>query len=221
MLWGTSVCTNGWDDQCDAFALPGNSDQPFMYSMTTEGVMADPNRLQYNTQTLLNGATRSVPVAFDPGANGSFTFSASDMESFPAGTSIILEDLALGVTQDLNANATYTFTAQADDYDANNPTNRFVVHFSPSSVTDLEEVVQLDANFYLEAEQLVMGLTVMDVTEGTFMILNSMGQEVMNDGSITVANGRYTKDVSGLAAGMYVVNFVTENKTFSGKFVKH
>ncbi|MFT5278418.1 MAG: hypothetical protein ACI9P8_000043, partial [Bacteroidia bacterium] len=218
---GGSSCTDGWDIACDAYALPGNTGQPFMYSMTTQGIIASPNRLQYNTQSPLEGVTRSVPLALDPGANGTFTISATDLESFPSGTGIVLEDTKLGLMHDLNANPVYTFTGLASDYDPNNPTNRFVVHFSPASVTDIDNVIDINAGFYTAGEELVMQLNILEPVEGIFSVLNAVGQEVMSNDNITTINGRHTKNVSELANGVYIVRFVTEGKTFSGKFVKH
>jgi hypothetical protein len=43
----------------------------------------------------------------------------------------------------------------------------------------------------------------------------------MSSDNITTINGKYTQDVAELANGVYIVRFVTEGKTFSGKFVKH
>jgi hypothetical protein len=218
---GGNSCTNGWDVMCDAYALPGNSGQPFIFSMTTEGEMASPNRLQYNTQTVLDGATRSVPVAFNPGANGTFTISASDLESFPSGTGIVLEDTKEGILHDLNNNPAYTFTSVTSDFDANNPTNRFVVHFSPANVTDIANVIDVNAGFYTTGDQLIMQMNILEPVEGVFSVLNAVGQDVMSSDNITTINGKYTQDVAELANGVYIVRFVTEGKTFSGKFVKH
>jgi hypothetical protein len=218
---GGNSCTNGWEITCDAYALPGNTGQPFMYTSTTEGVMASPNRLQYNTQTILDGTTRSIPLSLDPGANGTFTFTATDLESFPVGTGIVLEDLQLGIEHDLNTNPVYTFTALASDYDPANPTNRFVVHFSPASVTDIDNVIDLTAGFYTAGEKVIMQLNILEPVEGVFSVLNAVGQSVMSNVNITTINGRHSEDVSELANGVYVVRFVTDGKTFSGKFVKH
>jgi hypothetical protein len=218
---GGSSCTNGWDAMCDAYALPGNSGQPFIFSMTTEGEIASPNRLQYNTQTLLDGATRSVPVAFNPGANGTFTISATDLESFPSGTGIVLEDTKEGIMHDLNSNPVYTFTSVTSDFDPNNPTSRFVVHFSPASVTDIANVIDINAGFYTMGDQLIMQMNILESVEGMFSVLNAVGQDVMSSDNITTINGKHAEDVGELANGVYIVRFVTEGKTFSGKFVKH
>jgi subtilisin-like proprotein convertase family protein len=218
---GGSSCTNGWDVMCDAYALPGNSGQPFMFSMTTEDEIASPNRLQYNTQTLLDVATRSVPVGLNPGANGTFTISATDLESFPSGTGIVLEDTKEGIMHDLNSNPVYTFTSVTSDFDPNNPTSRFVVHFSPASVTDIANVIDINAGFYTMGDQLIMQMNILESVEGMFSVLNAVGQDVMSSDNITTINGKHAEDVGELANGVYIVRFVTEGKTFSGKFVKH
>ncbi|MFT4680719.1 MAG: hypothetical protein ACI9YU_000549, partial [Flavobacteriales bacterium] len=64
-------------------------------------------------------------------------------------------------------------------------------------------------------------LNILEPVEGIFSVLNAVGQEVMSNDNITTINGRHTKNVSELANGVYIVRFVTEGKTFSGKFVKH
>ena len=220
-FWG-ATCSNGWDQGCDAYALPSASGQPFMFSQTTEEVIASPNRLQYNTQSLLEGGSRSVPVVLDPGANGQFTITATDLESFPAGTTITLEDTKEGVTQDLIANPTYTFTGVAADYDPNNPIARFIVHFN-AAITDVVDADLLSANYYVSGENLVMDLSGnnADAVKGVFSILNAVGQDVISSEQITTSNGRHTTDVSGLANGVYIVRFITDGKTYSGRFVKH
>ncbi|MEI7727439.1 MAG: hypothetical protein WCK09_20180, partial [Bacteroidota bacterium] len=77
----------------------------------------------------------SIPLSFKAGADGNYTITASQLESFTSSTSIILEDLKAAKTQNLMQDPAYTFTATKSDEGA-----RFLLHFGGAfSVNDKEK----------------------------------------------------------------------------------
>jgi hypothetical protein len=77
--------------------------------------------------------TNTVPMGFEPGQSGSYTFNFNGVSSFDPTSYIFLEDKALGIMHDVRSGA-YTFSADsADNWD------RFVLHFTPPATTSITD----------------------------------------------------------------------------------
>ncbi len=98
--------------------------QPTIFTFNTNNA----ERLSINVNRSID-ETPNVPMNFIPGANGTFTFTASGINSFDPTSYVLLEDKQTGQWIDLRQNATYTF--QATTTDAH---ERFVLHFTPAAV---------------------------------------------------------------------------------------
>ncbi|NOZ45410.1 MAG: T9SS type A sorting domain-containing protein, partial [Chlorobi bacterium] len=114
--------TTAFDNDYDAYKWSSGIDSiPELFTKDNAN-----NDLSINTQPVLTGSW-STPIGFNIGKVGSYTISATEYENFSATTAIYLEDLYTGTLINLKEKS-YTFTS-----DIVNDTNRFIVHFYPSS----------------------------------------------------------------------------------------
>lgn len=129
---GDSWATDGYDPCCEALMALGNSNQPHVYSQVIAQPIPSSNRMSINAFPLLVGE-KHVPLGFLPGTLAQYSFTFKQLWTVPAGITVALEDVTLGVTQDLLSDSTYeTWGAPSDAPD------RFILHFNPQ-VTGIEE----------------------------------------------------------------------------------
>jgi hypothetical protein len=114
-----SDATSGFDWQDDAYKLFGTEQSPQLYCELSDQQIASVNVLPYE------GPNTVIPLSFKTGVAEAFELVASNMESFPSGTTIYLEDVKESFWQDLIGNPIYPFNyAIGDDPD------RFLLHFN-------------------------------------------------------------------------------------------
>ncbi|RLD62274.1 MAG: hypothetical protein DRJ05_00790 [Bacteroidetes bacterium] len=121
--------TNGFDTDYDAYKLDGYEDAPQLFSIVGDLNLAV-NTLSEITSELV------VPLGFKVGVNGSYTITASGLESFNNNLPVYLEDLANNVIIDLNSVQTYTFDAQPGS-----PDQQFLLHFSELGTLNTTEIL--------------------------------------------------------------------------------
>ena len=120
-----SNATEGFDGGYDVEKLFGDTEVPQFYSIIS-GV-----NLAVNVLPAIN-TNEVVQMGFSVTVAGTYTISASELSSFAAGTTILLEDTKLSTFTDLNAQPVYSFSA-----DANDNVNRFKVHFgAPNGINN-------------------------------------------------------------------------------------
>lgn len=112
--------TSGFDSQYDAYKLMGIDEAPELYSLISSDMLS--------INALPEQEAEVVNLGFKCGISGSYTITASGMESFNASTPIWLQDLKTGLVQDLRTNQTFTF-----DYAAGDNELRFKLHFSSAT----------------------------------------------------------------------------------------
>jgi hypothetical protein len=94
---------------------------------------SDMQALCMNSNPALGNNMVSIPMNFECGADGSYTITATGIETFDPGTEIYLEDLVTGGEwYNLVENQVYTFEATTDGQQ-----DRFIVHFfGPTGIND-------------------------------------------------------------------------------------
>ncbi|UPT65397.1 MAG: PKD domain-containing protein [Sphingobacteriales bacterium JAD_PAG50586_3] len=106
-------------DFYDGTKWESNANQPTLYTTIGSDVAA------INSLPLLTEAV-AIPMGIKPGTSSEYTFTFSDIASFPQSAMIYLEDLKDNTITDLRANNSYVFTANPADDPA-----RFMLHFKP------------------------------------------------------------------------------------------
>ncbi|MBI9038253.1 MAG: T9SS type A sorting domain-containing protein [Bacteroidales bacterium] len=117
------LATESFDSEFDAYKFILNDNINHLYSKTPEDLGLAINTLP---DILLDNGI-SVPLSYNVVESGSYMITASELESFIE-ASIILEDILIGTTSDLNENPIYNFTANPED-----DPDRFIIHFNVSS----------------------------------------------------------------------------------------
>lgn len=109
-----------FDGNLDAFKLFGfNPQVPMIYTLTPEFRKLSINSIPPEA------TTSPVPLALKVNADGPYTITASELQTFQPDVTIILEDTKTGEMQNLMNIPTYSFQAVAND-----PADRFRIHFS-------------------------------------------------------------------------------------------
>jgi hypothetical protein len=197
--------TDNFDGEYDAYKL-------FSYSANTSelySVTADNTPMAINTlpETVMEGG--SVPVSFKPGSSGDFMLTAEKINSFDAGTTIMLEDKATNTWQKLNDKQAYTFTATSTD-----ATDRFVLHFkNTTSIPETEaenpfniSIIDGVINVGTSSAGLSGKIRVSDMTGRTIAVQN-------------LVSGTPTRVNLEATPGVYVVSVYTSKDIYSRKVV--
>jgi hypothetical protein len=181
--------TEGFDANFDARNIPVETVAPQLYT-TLNGLAFDQNAVVSADMMSLN---------FEAGANGIYTIEAyqSDMDY------VVLEDLYTGETTDLLADS-YTFA-----YDTKEPSDRFVIHFTPGTVGS--DIV----NIWSNANSIYVSIP-SDIN-GDIVVYNVTGQEVVRQ---TAERGLNIIEMSQ-SDSYFVVEVIAEEMTETGKvFIK-
>ena len=196
-IYFNAEATEGMDNQFDAEKMFGPEEAPQLFSITPDNVLSINCLPEVNENVV-------VPVGLKVGVNTSYTITASDVESFNAGTQVYLEDLKTGKMINLTEQNAYTFDATTTDN-----VNRFKVHFGNASTTTSSTAINAYAfenTVYVNNPSLV---NINDV-----VIYNALGQVVTSFKPEISTLAKYNVN---LASGSYIVKMVTDNNVVSNK----
>jgi hypothetical protein len=193
-----STCTYGTDVNHDVGKMFGIVAAPDIYSVTG-GVRRSISALP------LFGNSVEIQLGFRVGINGTYHITTTELNSFPEGTSIYLEDQQNQVFHNLNESNVYTFTATTNDSPL-----RFRLHFN-SLITSADELNEEMFNIYTNGIDIYL-FCPENVKE--IRVFDMLGQEVMYNKS---DGNRLHKLEFSHAQGLYVVKALTGTRVFSKK----
>jgi hypothetical protein len=192
-----SAATPLFDGRHDAYKLWGLSNAPQLYSIVPGDVLSI-NELPFEGNEVVN-------LGFKCGVGGTYSITASGMESFSASTPVMLEDLKLNTIQDLRQNPVYNFTYNTSDNE-----NRFRVHFKAS--TGINDPSLGGISVYSYNHTVVITNTT--GFDGDVRIYDLAGRELIN----TNMGSRMTTRIPVQAViGTYIVKVITEKGTVNHK----
>ena len=197
--------TNGYDQDFDAIKLPGAEGAPQLYAVASDNTNLTIDGLAFE------GINTVVPLEFYvTNGSGTYSITASKLESFRYGTNITLEDKKIRKTQELTANPTYTFS-----YSDGDARERFLLHFyNPFYGIDDQVKEQQDLQIYSSGNDVYVKDLTGNPEKGDFYLYNQMGQEITHKLVAGITLNKYTFD---LPAGYYIVKVITKDKTCNGK----
>jgi hypothetical protein len=198
-----SDATEGYDNELDCFKFYGDKAAPQLYSVTTGASKLTINSMPYA------GINTVVPLGFsiESNGNGNQSITASNLESFRSGNTIILEDIKEMKTQELTINPVYTFTYTEGDDPA-----RFLLHFfNPYFV---EPGKENDMLIYSYGKDVYVKDLTGTPEKGVFYLYDMMGQEITDKPVSAISLNKYTFNLSN---GYYVVRVITKDKTHNTK----
>ncbi len=158
------------------------------------------NNSRYSILFIEKG-TEKVPVHFRTNEAGTFTMTWSTYHgNF---TSLFLVDNLTGTRTDMLRNDHYTFNGTPNDYDA-----RFYITFK---CTGVEEYIETEEDFawYNGNEWVING-------NGTLQVIDMLGRVLMTR---RVETSSYGVSTNNLAAGVYMMRLINENKTKVQKII--
>jgi hypothetical protein len=188
-VYFNSDATSAFDKMYDADKLISTQGYPTVYTWMAN---APERRMGINTLTDIN-TTSTVPMAFLPGADATFTVTAEGINTFDPTSYIMLEDVQTGTMHNLR-NGGYTFTSTVND-----ARNRFVLHFTPATVVNTTaSTCSNDGAITVEQP----GNSVWN-----YSVTNTQGT-ILSSG---VVNQTTPATVSNLSAGVYTLTLADNN----------
>ncbi len=189
----------------NAQKIYGISNAPQLYSMITDQI------LTVNTLSKLEGSV-VVPMGLEVGANAAYTISASELNSFAYGTTVILEDVKMNVFTDLTVSPSYSFKADPGDDPA-----RFKVHFSaPNSVAN-NSTNSGNINIYANNNNIYISNNGIEKVK-EIVVYDMLGKELVRK---VADNNNLNKISINDATAFYLVKVTTDKKVYTQKvFIK-
>jgi hypothetical protein len=159
---------------------------------------------------LIPGQMTSVPMYFKCGAEGAYTISAINIESFESGTEIWLEDLQTGAEwYSLNDNPVYEFSGSPDD-----DTERFIIHFmGPTGLDDPQADISAVRIYGYGQDAYIVNRGQETIKE--YVAYDMMGRELHRG---TLPNNTVNKVTIGDVSAYYIVKVITkEGRIYTDK----
>ena len=140
---------------------------------------------------------------------GSYTITASKLESFRSGTTISLEDKKTNTTQVLTENPVYNFS-----YTEGEDPARFQLHFFNPYFGIDENMESLEVIIYSNGNNIYMKDLTGKELKGQMMVYNLLGQRVASNTLTSGTSGKYSMS---LEQGYYIVEVITDHNTYHSK----
>ncbi len=153
-----------YDNLFDALKYRGEEEAPQLYSISKENLELSINAF-YDTEDY-----NIIPVGLEVGKDNVYTISVQDFIGFELFNEIYLEDLITGIFTTIELNSSYSFTASPLD----DPV-RFMLHLNG----ELDVPEYSDSKVSIYAFNKTVYVDTQSNTEGSIIIYNMMGQEVV------------------------------------------
>ncbi len=182
--------THGYDREFDGKKMQSKAGVMTLYTHTNS------NYARQATNALPNDrSVKVVPVGFAAGANGTFTFNATDLGTFTVGTLVYLEDTKTGTFTNLMVTPTYTFSGNTTDAEA-----RFVLHFVPAPI-----VTKVDADCSGNNASVSVDLGAFALNNNSIVWDNITLQDANGNNVWSAANASGLQMQTGLNGGNYTL----------------
>ncbi|MEI6884875.1 MAG: T9SS type A sorting domain-containing protein [Bacteroidota bacterium] len=185
-----------YNPNMDSRKMFGEADSPQLYFYKPD----DSEKLSIGIlPTFINPIV--VQVSLKSGVSGSYSITASEIESFDPKVSIVLEDVKLQEIQDLRVNPVYAFTA-----DANENPDRFLLHFSnwPYGISD--EDAPDPIRIYAHENTIYIRFESTLDAGGNLFIYDMFGRNVFHS---VLTNASMQKVNPRLLKGYYIVKVIS------------
>ncbi len=152
----------------------------------------------------------AIPLSFKAGADGNYTLTASQLESFTSFTVITLEDKHAGKMQNLMEHQSYTFFSDKTDDAA-----RFLLHFGGVFSVNNQEKGPAVTIYSSGSSVYISNASGLEM-KGEVIVYNMIGQGMLQR---TLGETPLTSINLTANAGCYLVKVVTGDKVYSGKVI--
>jgi hypothetical protein len=190
--------TAGFDEQYDAYKLPGLDEAPQLYSILP-GEKAAINTLPSYT------ANQHVPLGLKVGTTATYTLNVEGISSFDPSVPISLDDLKLGTSVDLRLNPEYAFTASPGDDE-----NRFRLSFTTVTVMNEPDALGITVS----ALKGIIRVSCQGTNSGKVYVYSTAGQLLATSALIS---GETTLQMP--STGVYLVKVISGKTSLTRKLV--
>lgn len=164
------------------------------------------NNENYTINTLTGVSSNLVvPVGFKAGANGMYSITASELNSFSTPTYVYLKDLTNNTITDLNSTAMYSFAATTTD---NADRFQLIFALSPLSISnnvkENTNIYSYDNTIYVNSNENIKQIDV----------YNTLGQLIK---TFENKSGSIVVNMNGNVEGYYIVKVITNTNVYSQK----
>jgi hypothetical protein len=199
-----SVSTPSFDWENDAYKLFGRNDVPQIYSIIPDQ-NASINVLPFA------GPTQTVQIGFKPGLAGNFQINTHGLQSFTNITSVFLEDLQNGWSQNLMIDSVYSFVSGIFD-----DPNRFLLHFNSYPSQIYNDPAGQGIQIYAYGKEVYVKKNMNDQRSGRITLYDITGRKLFNDNINSLPLTVYHPQ---LPQNIYVAKVDLGNNTYVKKLV--
>jgi hypothetical protein len=173
-------------------------------------MVADGHDLSINSPELLKNNPYEVPLSFKCGVTGTYSLSASAIESFNGTALIWLEDLKTGAPwQNLADNPVYEFEASPED-----EYNRFILHFLGTAGGE-EPDAEASFTIYTSREYAYI-INNGDEEAIEYIVCDLMGKEVTR---ARMNSADLQRIYLGSNTACYIISVITDKNVYSQKVI--
>lgn len=190
-------------DKLDAWFKVGAIECPQIYSTINNDTNVAINTLPQITDNL------TVPVGFTVGVPGTYSITGNSIETFHGEVIITLLDQKTGVSQKLNNNPVYTFTADTLD-----DPNRFLVIFGLIPFGTIDHQTGETVQIYSFGDAVFIKTIAASTINGKVIIYDPVGKDLFHG---NLSGYEITRLSPGLNTGYYIVKVVTGESVYSKK----
>jgi len=186
-----SGSTTGFDNEHDAYLIPGNSSYPHICTKAS-----DQSLLSINTQPDFT----EVPVEFTVGSAGSYKITFGNIETFNSNQALYFEDKSTNSAINIRNTGVFVFSS-----DGSSGTGRFVLHFQEVGINEYSTnnlfVWSTGHTIYISAKTGILHIDQLD-------IMNMTGQCVISSANLNLPA---TIQQDNLSNGLYILKIKTRD----------
>lgn len=192
-----SGATAGFDLEYDAYKLSGAEDAPQLYSIVGSDILSINSLPDVTSKPV-------IPMGLKVGLSDTYTITATDLETFSAGTEIFLEDILANKVQDLTKNPSYTFSASPGDV-----IHRFNVKFSSVGFSE-----NRTSSINIYSFERTVYVNIPNDMSGNIVIYNLLGSEIART---VIQSNSLNKINLDVPSGFYLVKVDGNSNSTAGK----
>lgn len=189
----------------------GGAEKMFSFEDKAPSLFTVKSTGNYSTDYRSELRPGTIPISFRAGVDGDYSFTVSNLGSFPTGTLISIEDLQQNITHDLRVEPQFSFTAKKTDSDS-----RFLLHFG--GTFSVGEYPNNQLSIFSRNESIIVSNNLSCSTSFDIFVYNLTGQLITRNNT---QNQSTVIIPLSAPTGFYLVRVVTPEATKTAKvFVK-
>jgi len=199
----SEYATEQFDNHLDAHKIPSGG--------TTPSISTKLGAVNYMVNSIPDTtAQKTIPVPVIAAASGTYTISA-DINGFDRSDSIVLEDIKLGVSQDLTANPNYVATLVKGD-----TATRFFIHYKKATktsfVTDNYDQTENEGlNIFAAQQNVYIQFGSQNISSADVAVYDITGQKVYDIQNADASSGKIEVNLNQVNTGIYIVKVQSNN----------